>query len=936
MKYSCLVILFLFAAFGHSRAAELQVQRLRCEMLDNPEGIDVVHPRLSWEITGTARGIRQVAYQVWVASSREKLDRGEADLWNSGRVATDRSIHVLYAGKTLTSRQPCFWKVKVFTNTGAALSSAAWWSMGLLQAADWHAAWIGMDRSFPWDQADTQFSRLSARYLRKAFALPQQWKQAKLYISGLGLYEVYINGTRIGNQVLAPSPTDYTRTVHYNTYDVTQALRQGANAVGVILGNGRYFTMRQHYKPKKIQTFGYPKLLLQLEITCNDGSVIRICSDGSWKLTADGPIRTNNEYDGEEYDAGKAMQGWDLPGFADQHWLPAEKVQAPGGRLKAQMHANMRVMATLHPVTLTPLGDTAWLLDMGQNMAGWLAIRLNSTTRDTVTLRFAERLDSTGTLFTRNLRDAKATDRYIGSGEGPAQWEPRFVYHGFRYVEIRGFPGKPSLADFEGKLVYDDMATTGRFHCSDSTLNQVYHNAYWSICSNYKGMPVDCPQRNERMPWLGDRTTGALGESFVFDNAALYAKWLNDIADAQTPEGAIPDVAPAFWRYYTDNVTWPAAYIFIADMLHRQYGDLQPIAVHYASMKKWMQYMQARYLRDGLMKRDKYGDWCVPPESPHIIRSRDTSRLTDGTLIATAYYFRLLQHMRRFALLLHKPGDAATYLQQAQQVQTAFNRRFLNRQTGQYANNTVTANLLPLYFGITPAVMRARVFEAIVRKTVDENKGHVSSGVIGVQWLMRGLSQNGRPDLAYRMASASTYPGWGYMAAQGATTTWELWNGHTADPGMNSYNHVMLLGDLVTWLYEQLGGIQTSETAPAFKQLVMKPLVVQGLNEVSAAFHSMYGLIESEWKNTGGQFEWHIRLPPNTSALVYIPAQNTQQVRENNQPVVNDAHIRFVRMEGDRAVFEIGSGDYRFRVSHTTTLNSSTLHPDRLHLNRNR
>jgi len=923
-----LIYLFLiaFAApkapFVPLKGGGARIASVTTEGLPNPEGIDLLHPRLSWKIESAERNVVQTAYQLIVSSSKEKLARNEGDRWSSGKVNTGQSIHVAYAGKPLGSRAACWWKVKVFTNKGESdWSEPAHWSMGLLKPADWKAKWIGLDKSFPWDSIST-FSRLSARYFRKSFQATGNIEKATVYISGLGLYELYINGRRIGDQVLSPSPTDYRQSVKYNCFDVTNALQSGVplslskgggskeNVISATLGNGRFFTMRQNYKPKKINTFGYPKLLLQLEIEYTGGKKQTIVSDASWKMTADGPIRTNNEYDGEEYDATKEMTGWNQPGFKPSQWFNAALVAPPAGRPSAQINDNMQVMQILHPVSVKPLSPGVFILDMGQNMAGWLQMQAKGPRGQKISLRFAETLKADGSLYTANLRDAKVTDAYTLKGEGVETWHPVFVYHGFRYVEISNYPGTPAAGDFEGHVIYDKMAAIGRFQSSDSTINQVYRNAWWGIAANYKGMPVDCPQRNERMPWLGDRAVGSRGESFLFNNASLYAKWLDDIEQSQTPEGAIPDVAPAFWNYYSDNMTWPATYIIVADMLYHQFGDAQPIIKHYASMKKWLAYMRQRYMKEYIVTKDKYGDWCVPPESKELIHARDSSRITEGTLIATAYYYRMLYYMQGFARLQHKTEDEAAFAELAGLIKTAFNKQFFHPKNSNYSNNTVTANLLPLYFGMVPDSQREAVFGRIVEKMRLKDHYHVSTGLIGIQWLMRALTDYQRSDIALTLATNRSYPSWGYMAGNGATTVWELWNGNTANPQMNSGNHVMLLGDLLTWLYEDLAGIKSAEQAPAFKELIMQPAAPDGLNEVKASYQSMYGVIKSEWKKDIIQFSWHIVIPANAKAVIYIPASSAKDITESGKPLGED--IKWVRMDGKNAVLAIGSGDYSF------------------------
>ncbi|MET3503298.1 alpha-L-rhamnosidase [Mucilaginibacter rubeus] len=909
-----LAVAVILTCLGNCYAdAWIGLQNLKCEMLNNPLGIGTGKPRLSWQITSDTRNTNQVAYQILVASSPEKLTVGQGDLWDSHKVSSAESIMINYAGKVLSSRAACYWKVRVWTNNGAsAWSQPAKWSVGLLNPTDWKAKWIGCDRGFAWDSI-SKFSRLSARYYRRGFSLNKGIKRATAYIVGLGHYELYVNGKAIGDQVLAEAPTDYTQSVKYNTFDVTGYLKRGDNAIGTVLGNGRYFTMRPKYKPKKIKEFGFPKMLLQLEVEYTDGTKQTIISDDNWHFTADGPIRTNNEYDGEEYDATKEFPGWNSAGFDDSQWLKAELVPAPSGKLDAQMNEPIRVMDTVKPVSISQLKKDVWILDLGQNMAGWVQMRVKGNRGDKVTLRYAETLQSNNELYVANLRDAKVTDVYTLKGGAEEIWHPVFVYHGFRYVEISGYPGKPELTDFEGHVVYDALPTIGHFETSNAIVNKIYHNAYWGILSNYKGMPVDCPQRNERMPWLGDRAVGSLGESFVFANGNFYAKWLDDIAQSQRPDGAIPDVAPAYWNYYSDNMTWPGTYILVADMLYRQFADKAPIEKHYASMKKWMDYMRIKYMKNNIVTKDKYGDWCVPPESLELIHAKDSSLNTNGQLIATAYYYHLSGLMKKFATMLHKPADAQFFASTKQNVARAFNDKYFNKATSKYSNNTVTANLLPLYFGITPTANKQAVFKNIVAK-INEAHDHISTGVIGTQWLMRGLTEFGRPDLAWKIASNTTYPSWGYMAERGATTIWELWNGDTANPAMNSRNHIMLLGDLIAWFYQDIAGIKTVNAG--FKQVVMQPSIINGLDSVNTSYQTAYGIVKSSYTHTKGSFNWHVTVPPNSSALVYVPAKNMNEVTEGGKKISAMKDIKPVKIDNGRAVLSIGSGDYDFEVKY--------------------
>ncbi|MFV0541516.1 MAG: family 78 glycoside hydrolase catalytic domain [Aestuariibaculum sp.] len=914
MKKVRLYIILVFISCSVWGQNSVELGNLQCEMLTNPLGIDVLQPRLSWMINGDVHGIAQTAYRIMVASTLDKLNANQADLWDSGKVNSDTSIHVTYKGNPLGNKDEAFWKVKIWTNKGESVwSKTAYWSMGILTYADWKSTrWIGYNQLFEGDTVG-QFSKLSARYIRKPFTLKKKVKKAKVYIMGMGLYELFINGKKIGDQVLAPIPTDYTKNVKYNVFDVTAQLQQGKNVLGTILGNGRFFAMRLEYKPYKIKTFGFPKMALQLHIEYEDGTSETIKTDETWKFTPYGAIRSNNEYDGETYDARMEIPNWNKVGFDDSNWLNMMWVQEPGGFPEAQMTPNMKVMDTIIPISIKTAATGSYILDMGQNMAGWLQIKVRGNRGDRVVMKFSESLKDDGTLYTDNLRDARVTDTYILKGEDEEIWEPSFIYHGFRFVEIFGYNYKPNLNDFLGKVVYDNMETTGTFECSNKTMNQIFNNAYWGILDNYKGMPIDCPQRNERQPWLGDRTTGAYGESFLFDNQTLYAKWLDDIKYSQTIDGGIPDVAPAFWRYYGDGVTWQGAYIKVADMLYNQYGDKESIKKHYPYMKKWMHYMEANYLINDLMTKDKYGDWCVPPESLEIIRSKDPTRLTDGELLSSAFYYHLLQLMEKFASLIKaNKADIDHYKTLSGRIKTAFNKKYFNKKSNTYANNTVTANVLPLAFNMVPFGFEGKVFKNMVHDIEVNKKGHISTGVVGTQFLMRVLSNNGRADLAFKLASNKTYPSWGYMVENGATTIWELWNGNTANPQMNSQNHVMLLGDLLIWYYEYMAGIKSSTEKVGFKEIIMNPDFNTDLNYVKASYKSVYGLIKSYWSKQKKDLIWNVTVPPNTLAKVYLPTREALKVKINDVPL--DQFSEVFAMEKSKLIVSLPSGDYSIKV----------------------
>ena len=909
----------LFCACGD----KIELTLPTVEMQDGSQPLATAEPQFSWQYEAAVKNVVQVDYRIVVASTEEKAREGVGDLWDSKTVSSSQMLYVPYEGKELQSRDRCWWKVYATVSYGKngkqkkVESDVHSFEISLLKQEDWLAHWIGRDFD---DDVLKGHTVIPARYLKKDFDTKREIEKARLYISGLGSYQVFLNSSEVApDEMLKPAVSDYTKRIYFNAYDVTDMLREGRNRVDVTLAGGRFSTVR--YDSATMEWcginhavhYGKPMLIAQLEVTYKDGTTDVVATDSTWKITNRGPIRASNEFDGETYDESFVMDDeecqW-LPVVADfdrqnmdfgrtsnpkykvikdpsctacihPHWKDLDSPELTIN-LVPQPNPNIRVMERVKPVAIFKKGDR-WILDMGQNMVGVLEVKDISALlayhseefgfRDTLMFRYAETLTPDSNLYTANLRSAECTDRYISCLQRHRSWHPSFVYHGFRYVEVTGVTASvpPQLENFEGLVMYDAMETTGTFECSNEVMNAVYRNAYWGIRGNYRSMPTDCPQRDERMGWTGDRTTGNYGESYIFDNHRLYAKWLQDLEDCQWENGSLSDVAPAYWRNYTDNMTWPGAFITVADMIYTRYGDIEPIRKHYDAMKRWLMHMKACYLIDGILVRDTYGDWCMPPESPELIHSKDTNRITWPGCLSTPYYSYLCTTMQGFALWLGRNDDAVYFQNERDFVDSAFNAHYLDTVTGRYANNTVTANILPLWFEMTPRRIADKVFGNIVDKTEKEFGGHVSTGVVGIQHLMRTLTEYGRGDLALRLASNDTYPSWGYMWRKGATTIWELWNGDTGDPSMNSGNHVMLLGDLILWEYEYLGGIRP--LAPGYSLIELKPYPIEGLDYVKCSYQSVSGRIESSWRRKGGRFEWDITVPPNTTAEVYVPSK---------------------------------------------------------------
>jgi len=1084
-KRGGLVLIGLLMAGGLvSRAAgadsAIQPAELRCEYRVDPLGIDAREPRLSWILVASAgaRGVVQKAYQILVASSAEGLAADRGDLWDTGRVESDQTVLVPYAGKPLVSHQACFWKVRTWTgaNELGPWSPPARWSMGLLEPGESQAQWIGRDETEPtpvplpanwiwlpggkpkasaplgkayfrhrleipagatiarataWMTADNEFqlyvgSRkvgegrnfhqlsevnlaphlqpgvnlvtvvasnigptpnpagllgrvliefrqgppidlrtdatwrcadnevagwqdaafddsgwamaqdlgengvkpwgpvapaaervLPARLLRREFTVDKPLRRATAYVCGLGLFELQVNGEKAGDHVLEPALTEYDKRAAYVTFDVTKQLKSGPNALGVMLGNGRYYAPRAAV-PAPTRSFGYPKLLLHLRLEYADGTVGQIVSDPTWKLSTAGPILANNEYDGETYDARREMNGWSRPGFNDSAWQKPAVVEGPAGRLVAQMAEPLRVTEVLKPKSIKEIQPGVFVVDMGQNMVGRCRLKVRGPAGTQVRLRHAETLLPDGNLYTANLRGAKATASYTCNGQGEEIYRPRFTYFGFRYVEISGFPGKPDLDTLSGEVVHDDVRAAGEFRCSNPLLTRIHQNIRWGVRGNYRSMPTDCPQRDERQGWLGDRSAECKGESYLFDIAALYSKWLNDIEDTQKESGSLPDVAPSYWPIYSDNVTWPATFVIAPDMLYQQYGDTAPIARHYAAMKKWVAHMSG-FMKDGIQPKDRYGDWCVPPESAELIHSKDPARKTSAEVMGSTYFYYVQMLLGRYAELLGKPEEAQQFRRQAAELNQAFNARFYKAQEGIYDNGTQTSCVLPLAFGMVPKDEQGRVFASLTQSILQKTNGHLGTGLVGGQWLMRTLSDNGQAELVYRLANNQDYPSWGYMIGHDATTIWELWNGNTADPAMNSGNHVMLVGDLAIWMYEYLAGIRGEPESPGFRRVVLRPYPVGDLIEVQASYRSVRGLIESHWRLADGKFRWKVTIPPNVQAMVMLPVTaDPAAVTEGGRPaaeapgVENVGTWRAATTQSQGVGMVIGSGTYEF------------------------
>jgi alpha-L-rhamnosidase len=874
---------------------------LRCEYLSNPLGIDTLTPRLSWKLQSSQRAQRQTAYQILVASNAALLAENRADLWDSGRVRSEQCVHVEYAGQPLCARQRCYWKIRVWDQEDqvSTYSDAAQWEMGLLQAEDWIAHWISGPQFGPRSVEGV----CRAPLLRKPFALDREIDSALVYICGLGYYELYVNGQRIGDRRLDPAFTRYDRRALYTTYDVTAAVRKGTNAIGAILGNGYY---NQHLPDswgfEAAPWRDYPKLILQLHVSFRDGSETVIATDPSWRVHP-GPIMFDQLRSGEVYDAREELPGWSTPEFDDTEWQTTHVVAGPGGILASQLTPPIKATKSITPVAVNEVAPGVFVYDMGQSFSGWVQLRVSGAAGTQVTMRYSELLTDDGHIDQKNIKahikaERFQTDIYTLKGQGVEVWEPRFAYHGFRYVEVTGFPGQPDLGTLRGRFVHTAFEPAGKFSCSHELLNRIQDCTLRSYLSNFVGIPTDCPHR-EKNGWTGDAHIAAETGLFNLLASTAYAKWMHDFADEQRPSGQLPGYIPTAGKGYNwgSGPAWDSAYILIPWYLYLYCGDRRVLEQHYAGMRRYVDFMTTmatdHILHFGL------GDWCPPgrPSSGHK---------TPTSVTSTAYYYVDALLLSRIAALLGHHTDAVTYQELAQQIKAAFNTHFYDPASGRYAGEAQTSMACALYQGLVEPDERDRVLEQLLA-SIDEQDGHIDCGILGTKYVMHALTEHGRADVAFRIATQTTYPSWGHWIAQGATTLWESWD------GINSRNHIMF-GDVGAWFYKALAGINPDPEHPGFKHTIIRPQPVGDLRWASAEHHSMYGTIRSSWKKEHGRFTLRVEIPVNTDATVHIPATGPETVQESNRLASKAEGVRFLRVEDGHCVYAVDSGKYSFTV----------------------
>ena len=905
MPFHChknLLFSMLFALISTAGFAKTTVTALKCEYQINPVGIGVVQPRLSWQIAATENNFVQQAYEIRVAETPGNFSGTGKLLWGTGKVNSSGSVNIPYGGPAAKPMQRVWWQVRIWdaNNKATAWSESAYWEMGLLTGGDWKASWIRFG-----GEKDNLVSR-PAHYFRKEFSLSKKVKSARVYVTALGLYELHINGKKVGNDLFTPGWTSYKNRIQYQTYDVTSML-SAKNAIGAIVGDG-WYRGNIGFKGQRSYYGDKSALLAQLEVKYTDGSRETIATDTNWKATT-GPILESDIYNGELYDARLELNGWDQTGFADSKWEGATVYDFTKSTLIAPQGVPVQAIHEIKPVKLikTPKGES--VLDMGQNMVGVVRLKVAGNSGDKVVVKFAEVLDKAGNFYTDNLRAAKCTDTYILKGGGEEVYQPLFTFHGFRFVKLEGLTSEPTLDQITGVVIHSAMTPTGSFACSDSLINQLQHNIQWGQKGNFLDVPTDCPQRDERLGWTGDAQVFSMTAAFNFDVAAFYTKWMKDFTADQLKSGRVPHVIPDVLNGGGGATAWADASIIVPWTVYQVYGDKRILAEQYNSMKAWVEYMHIRAGDKNLWMGDEhFGDWLAFASNS----SSYPGATTEKDLIATAYYAHSSKLLSQIATILGKTEDATFYANLSAAVKKAFIDEFVTKN-GRVVSHTQTGYSLALAFDLLPENLKKSSAEYLAADV--KKMGHLTSGFVGTPLVCQTLTSIGRDDLAFMLLKRTKYPSWLYPVTQGATTIWERWDGQKPDGsfqdvGMNSFNHYAY-GAIGEWLYKHVAGIDIDPQHPGYKHILMSPHPGGDLTKASAELNSVYGMIKSSWKLDKSHFVYDVTIPVNATATITLPHAELSKVMVNQLPLYGSKNFKSEQVK-DATTVELGSGSYQF------------------------
>lgn len=894
---------------------KLSVYKLRCEYLCDPMGIEDSAPRLSWQIEATGKGIEQKVYQIIVADSLENLNKDNGNLWDSGMVDSDQSIQIEYSGKKLLSYQFCFWKVRIWPVMSGAegenkSNSSDWskpakWSMGILNRKEWQGKWI----SYPVPSVK------DSPFFRKDFTVRKKVKRATLYATAKGLYEAYVNGEKVSNDVFTPGWTDYNKRLYYNTYDVTSLLNKGKNSIGSVLGEGWYkgpigFTGRMNCYGTDL------KCLFNMRIEYTDGSIDCVNTDETWKTTL-GPILQSTFLWGENYDARQELCSWAETKYNAAKWQSAcvsdinEKYRDNASKSHFMLPEVFQAYPC-EPVKCTEIIKTidmwqsvpgSWIFDLGQNFAGVARLRIKAKAGTVIRMRFGEMINPDNTLYVENLRSASSTDTYICKGKGIEEWKPSFTFHGFRYVEVTGLTKKPAKSMITGIVLGSDTTSVGKFSCSDPMVNQLYSNLVWTQRANFLEVPTDCPQRDERLGWTGDAQVYIKTALFNMDVAAFFKKWLVDLEDTQMPDGAVANIAPATIEIGKADAAWGDAITVCPWTIYECYGDTRILKKYFPAMKKWVSYLKSTSDKLIRSKTHCFGDWLsINAETPKEV-------------IQTAFFAHSAKLTAMTARTLKKYSEAKKYENLFLEIKEAFCNEFVSK-SARIKGDTQTGYVLALHFDLLPENLKSKAVKHLV-KNLHNCNNHLSTGFVGTSYLMHVLTANNQLDMAYKLLLNKTYPSWLYSVANGATTIWERWNGWKKGEGcgnanMNSFSHYAY-GAVGEWMFCTLAGIDLKTTA--FKKIIIHPQPAKGITNAQAEYVSIYGKICSSWSVSKGIFKLDVSIPPNTTAEIVLPQGKTMHTSESGVAIEKIPEIKVIEETQSQMIVEIASGNYSFAVT---------------------
>ncbi len=900
----------------------LTVTQLKCEYRAGHVVLDNPRPRLSWVLNSDRRGDVQTAWQVLVAGNADALREDTGDLWDSGKVESADQLHVLYRGKPLASGQACYWKVRAWDADGrpSSWSEPASWEMGLLAPEDWAGArWLNDGKPTPTREEDFYLED-PAPLFRREFSIDKPVARARLYVTGIGYYEASLNGGRVGDLALDPAWTRYSERVFYSTHDVTAELRPGDNCLGVTLGNGWYNPLPMRMWGRRVlrehMPVGRPRFITRLAIEFTDGTRQDVLSDNDW-MVGEGPILFNNIYLGEIYDARREQPGWDTAGFDDAAWGRPAVATEPIGPLRAQPLPPIRCTATLEPVGLSEPQPGVFIFDMGQNFAGWVRLSLEAPAGTSVTLRFGELLNPDGTLNPltsvcgqikgrrKNKEGVEANiggpgsplvawqaDTYIARGGGIEHYTPRFTFHAFRYVEVTGLPGKPPIDSIEGLRLNSDIERVGSFACSNELFNRIQTMCDWTFLSNIFAVQSDCPHR-ERFGYGGDIATTSEAFMMNYDMAAFYAKAVRDWHDSVLEDGTFTDTAPNMGTQYC-GVAWAMVHPLLLRQLWQYYGDRQLLEEQYATARRWLEGVNARYpdfiVTEGLSDHEG----LAPMPAPEMV---------------TPLYAASARLLGELAAILGHAADAERYARLAEDIRAAYLARFFDPATGKAGPATQASQSFMLYLNLAPTESRPAVLDVLL-EDLRRRDGHLSTGIFGTKYMLDALSREGHAGAAGAIVNQRTFPGWGHMLDLGATTLWEHWK---FSDNTYSHNHPMF-GSVSEWFYRWLGGIQPDPAAVGFDRIIIRPQMVSGLEWVRCAYDSARGRIVSNWQLAGGRLRMEVEIPVGATALVHVPAASPAQVREGGHPAAQAPGVELVTQEAGAVIYRVGAGRYLFHV----------------------